>query len=113
MIRYTSLERVWFGYRFFGSAAYVATMLHMLVYAAGAYGLITLRRWGWYLVIGYVLYIPLSECIFLLLYPFGYLTGQPYPLEIVRAQWSFMAVSAVLEIFIIAMLWRFRGLFTH
>ena len=88
-------------------------MCDVVVYAAGPYGLITLRRWGWYLLISYVLYIPLSEGIFLLLYPFGYLTGQPYPIEIVRAQWSFMAVSAVLEIFIISMLWRFRGLFTR
>src|SRR3954447_25125171 len=61
MIRYSSLQRIWFGYRFTGHAAWLATIPHFVLYAAAVYGLIGLKRWGWYLLFGYVLYIPLSE----------------------------------------------------
>src|SRR6267142_1034432 len=56
MIRYSSLQRVWFGYRFTDHAAWLATIPHLIVYAAAVYGLIGLKRWGWYLLFGYVLY---------------------------------------------------------
>jgi len=74
MIRYSSVERVWFGYRFTGTAAWLATFPHLVLYAVAIYGLIRLRRWVWYLLFAYVLYIPLSECTFAFLYPLGYLT---------------------------------------
>ena len=73
MIRYSSVERVLFGYRFFGLEALLATFFHLVLYAVGTYGLNGLRRWAW-LVFLYVLYVPLSECIFLFLYGLGYLT---------------------------------------
>ncbi len=63
-----------FGYRFFGLEALLATFFHLVLYAVGTYGLIGLRRWAW-LVFLYVLYVPLSECIFLFLYGLGYLTN--------------------------------------
>ena len=50
MVRYSSVYRVWFGYALTGSAAWYATIPHVVMYAAGIYGLITRRRWGWVLI---------------------------------------------------------------
>ncbi len=111
MLRYTRLERVWFGYRFTGTEAFWATIPHVLLYAAVAYGLITRRRWGWILTFAYVLYIPLSEFTFAVLYPLGYLTRQPYAESVVRTEWFFIAVSLPLELFTVWLLWRSRDLF--
>jgi hypothetical protein len=113
MLRYTRLERVWFGYRFTGRAAFFATLPHVLVYAAVAYGLITRRRWGWYLAFAYILYIPLSELTFAFLYPLGWLTGHPYNASIVRAEWFFMLVSLPLELLALGFLWWYRDLFVR
>ena len=76
-LRFSSVERVWFGYRFTDTAAWYAAIPHVVLYAAGAYGLISRRRWGWALVLVYLLYIPLSEFLLVVFYGFGYLTGQP------------------------------------
>src|SRR5262245_30294656 len=111
MLRYTRLERVWFGYRFTGTEAFWATIPHVLLYAAVAYGLITCRRWGWILTFAYVLYIPLSELAFAIFYPLGYLTRQPYDQSVVRAEWFFIAVSLPLELLTVWLLWRYRDLF--
>jgi hypothetical protein len=113
MIRYSSVERVLFGYRFFGPEALLATFLHLVLYALGAYGLIGLRRWAWYLVFAYVLYIPLSEGIFLLLYGFGYLTNLPYPVEVIQAHFGYLLISAVLELSVLGSLWWYRDLFVQ
>lgn len=61
MLRYTSLQRVWFGYRLTGQAAWLATFPHLIVYAVSIYGLVGLKRWGWYVAFVYLLYIPLSD----------------------------------------------------
>jgi len=113
MLRYSRLERVWFGYRFTGQAALLATIPHLLLYAAGAYGLITRRRWGWYLLFAYVLYIPLSELAFAALYPMGYLANHPYDQSAVRAEWFFIAVGLPLEVLALGLLWRYRDLFVR
>ena len=113
MLRYTRLERVWFGYRFTGQAALLATIPHLLIYAAAVYGLMTRRRWGWYLVFAYVLYIPISEAIFAFFYPLGWLTGRPYDQSVVRAEWFFIAVSLPLELLTVGLLWRYRDLFVR
>lgn len=39
ILRYSSLERVWFGYLFTGYAAWLATFPHLVLYAASIYGL--------------------------------------------------------------------------
>jgi hypothetical protein len=45
MVRYTSLERVWFGYKLTGDAAWYATLPHVAIYGAAIIGLVGLRRW--------------------------------------------------------------------
>jgi len=113
MLRYTRLERVWFGYRFTGQAALLATIPHLLIYAAVAYGLVTRRRWGWYLAFAYVLYIPISEATFAFLYPLGWLSGHPYDQSLVRAEWFFVAVSLPLELLAASLLWWYRDVFVR
>jgi len=113
ILRYSSLERVWFGYRFTGYAAWLATIPHLALYAASIYGLIGLRRWGWYLAFAYLLYIPLSEWVFMFLYPLGYLTGRPYPESILRAEWFYLLTGLPLELGIAGLLWWYRDLFVR
>lgn len=113
MIRYSSIERVWFGYRFTGHAAWLATIPHLILYAAAVYGLIGLKRWGWYLLFGYVLYIPLSEWLYMFFYPLGYLTGMTYPDPILRGEWLFLLISFPLELSAAWLLWRYRNLFVR
>lgn len=113
MVRYTSLQRVWFGYRLTGHAAWLATFPHLVLYAAGIYGLIGLKRWGWYLLFAYLLYIPLSEWTYMFFYPLGYLTGRPYPEPVARAEWFFLLVSFPLELLAAWLLWRYRDLFVR
>jgi hypothetical protein len=40
MVRYTSLERVWFGYKLTGDAAWYATLPHVAIYGAAIIGLV-------------------------------------------------------------------------
>lgn len=111
MLRYSSLQRVWLGYKFTGDAAWFATFPHLALYTAAIYGIIRRRRWCWYLLFGYLLYIPLSQSIYMLLYPLGYLTGRPMPEEIIRGEWLFLAISVPLELAVAAVLWRYGDLF--
>jgi hypothetical protein len=113
MVRYSSLQRVWFGYRFTDYAAWLATFPHLVVYGAAICGLIGLKRWGWYLLFGYVLYIPLSEWLYMLFYPLGYLTGMAYPDPIRRGEWLFLLISFPLELSAAWLLWRYRNLFVR
>ena len=113
ILRYSSVERVWLGWRFYGADAWFATIPHVVLYTAGAYGLITLRRWGWYLLFVYLFYIPLSEALFLLFYPFGYLTGLPYPIQVVWAHVPYLITLVALVILSTWMLWRYRDLFVY
>jgi len=110
MLRYTRLERVWFGYRFTGTEAFWATIPHIVLYAAAAYGLITRRRWGWALTFVYVLYIPLSELAFAIFYPLVF-ARNPSARPAVQAEWIFLAVSLPLTFFTARLLWRYRDLF--
>jgi hypothetical protein len=113
VLRYSSLERVWFGYLFTGYAAWLATFPHLVLYAASIYSLMGLRRWGWYLVFAYMLYIPLSEWVYMFLYPLGYLTSRPYPEPILRTEWLFLLIGLPLELSVVGLLWWYRGLFVR
>lgn len=113
MVRYTSLSRVWFGYRLTGAAAWWATLPHLVLYATGMIGLIGLRRWGWYLLFAYLLYIPLSEWTYMFLYPLGYLSGAPYPDPVRWGEWFFLLISFPLELLAAWLLWRYRDLFVR
>jgi len=113
ILRYSSIERVWFGYLFTGYAAWLATFPHLVLYAVSIYGLIGLRRWGWYIVFAYLLYIPLSEWAYMFLYPLGYLTGRPYPEPILRTEWLFLFIGLPLELGVAGLLWWYRDLFVR
>lgn len=111
MVRYTSLQRVWFGYKLTGAAAWYATFPHCLLYLATMIGLIGRRSWGWLLAFVYLLYIPLSEWTYMLLYPLGYLTGEAYPAPIRYGEWIFLFISFPLELLAAWLLWRYRDVF--
>jgi hypothetical protein len=113
MVRYTSLERVWFGYRLTGDAAWYATLPHVAIYGAAILGLLGLRRWGWWLVFLYLAYVPLSEWSFMFFYPLGYLTGDPYPAVWANEEWKFLEVSTPLELSLLALLWWYRDVFVR
>jgi hypothetical protein len=113
MVRYTSLERVWFGYRLHGDAAWYATLPHVAIYAAAIIGLAGMRRWGWWLVFLYVIYVSLSEWSFMFFYPLGYLTGEPYPAAWANEEWKFLVVSTPLELTAAAALWWYRDVFVR
>ncbi len=113
MLRYSSLQRVWFGYRFVGDAAWYATIPHLILYAAAMVGLIGLKRWGWSLLFAYLLYIPVSEWSYMFLYPLGYLTGEPYPDPVRYGEWFFLLISFPLELLGAWPLWRYRDIFVR
>jgi len=51
-------EQVWFGYQFYGAAARVAAVPHVIIYFVGAWGLWRLRPWariGAMVYLGYML----------------------------------------------------------
>lgn len=108
MVRYTSLQRVWFGYKLTGISAWYASFLHLSLYAATMVGLIGMKRWGWSLALAYLLYIPLSEWTYMVLYPLGYLTGEAYPDPIRYGEWMFLLISFPLELLAAWLLWRYR-----
>jgi hypothetical protein len=112
-VRYTSLSRVWFGYRFVGETAWLAAAPHLLLYGASMVGLAGARRWGWYVALAYVLYIPLSEWTYMFLYPLGYLSGQPYPDPIRWSEWVFLMISFPLEVLAAWLLWWYRDVFVR
>jgi len=111
MLRYSSLQRVWFGYKLTGDGAWYATFPHLALYAAAIYGLLLRRGWGWWLVFAYLLYVPVSQSIYMFLYPLGHLTGQPLPEGFVRGEWLFLAISVPLELGLAGWLWRYRDVF--
>jgi hypothetical protein len=111
MVRYSSLQRVWFGYKLTGVQAWYATFPHLALYAAALVGLVGMKRWGWRLALAYLLYIPLSEWTYMALYPLGYLTGQAYPDPIRYGEWIFLLISFPLELLAAWLLWRYRDVF--
>lgn len=113
MIRYTSIQRVWFGYKLTGELAWYASFPHLLLYTAALIGLIGRTRWGWWLAFAYLLYIPLSEWTYMVLYPLGYLTGQAYPDPIRYGEWMFLLISFPLELLAAWLLWRYRDIFAR
>ena len=113
MIRYSSLYRVWLGYSLTGSAAWYATIPHVVLYAAGAYGMITRRHWGWSLVFLYLLYIPLSEALYALLGGFGYLNRAVIPTEVLRAHAPYYVILLIVVGLVEWSLWKCRDIFVR
>ena len=111
MIRYSSLSRVWLGYSLTGPAAWYATIPHVALYAIGAYGLITRRRWGRALVSAYLLYILLSEALYALLGGFGYLNRPVIPAEMLWAHIPYYVVLFILVGLVEWSLWKCRDIF--
>jgi hypothetical protein len=111
MLRYSSLQRVWLGYKFTGDAAWFAVFPHLALYAAAVYGLVSRRRWCWYLLFAYLLYVPISQSLYMVFYPLGFLTGRPLPDSFVRGEWLFLAISVPLELAAAILVWRYRDLF--
>ena len=106
-----SASQVWFGYAFTGLAGQLLRIPHILLYGAAAYGLWTRRKWAWYLVFGYLLYIVLSLSMFTALYPWGMLTGQPYPYPYLFSETRFFFESFFLIALLEWYLYRQRALF--
>ena len=106
-----SAAQVWFGYAFDGLIGQLLRIPHILLYSAAAYGLWTRRKWAWYLLVGYLLYIVVSLGVFTLLYPWGFLTGEPYPHPYRTSETRFffeaLAIIAAIEWF----LYRQRDVF--
>ena len=113
MIRYSSLDRVWFGYSLTGTAAWYATIPHVVLYTAGIYGLVTRRRWGWVLISVYLLYVPLSEALYALFARFGYLGRPVIPAEVLWAHVPYYIILVVLVSLVEWRLWKYRGIFVH
>ena len=106
-----SASQVWFGYAFKGLTAQLLRIPHILLYSAAAYGLWTRRKWAWYLVFGYLLYIVLSLGVYTLLYPWGWLTGQPFPQPYLSSETRFFFESLFIISGIEWYLYRRRDLF--
>src|SRR5262249_2088949 len=113
MVRYTSLERVWFGYRLTGDAAWDAAFPHPAIYGAAIIGLAGFRRWGWRLPVLSFLFVSVWEWGFMFFYPLGYLTGEPYPPAWASEEWKFLVVSTPLELTMAALLWWYRDAFVR
>jgi hypothetical protein len=113
MIRYSSLYRVWLGYSLTGPAAWYATIPHVVLYATGAYGLITRRHWGRTLVSVYLLYIPFSEALYALLGGFGYLNRPVIPAEVLWAHVPYYVVLFILVGLVEWSLWKCRDIFAR
>lgn len=109
-LQYSSAQ-VWFGYAFGGLTAQFLRIPHIILYSAAAYGLWTRRKWAWYLVVSYLLYIVLSLGIYTLLYPWGILTGQPYPQPYLSSETRFFFESLFIIGAIEWYLYRHRDLF--
>ncbi len=58
-----SYEQVWFGYQFYGEAARVAAVPHVVLYLAGAWGLWQLRPWARIGAMAYLAYMLASFVI--------------------------------------------------
>jgi len=99
-----SASQVWFGYAFNGLTGQLLRIPHILLYSAAAYGLWARRKWAWYLLVGYLLYVVVSLAVFTLLYPWGLLTGEPYPQPYRASETRFffeaLAIIVVIEWFL-------------
>jgi hypothetical protein len=63
--------QVWFGYRFAGWFAKLLTLPHLVIYGYAAYGLWRLTPLGWWVAFLYLLYMPITLLVYLLLYGSG------------------------------------------
>jgi hypothetical protein len=106
-----SASQVWFGYAFSGFTGQLLRIPHILLYSAAAYGLWMRRKWAWYLLVGYLAYIVISLGVFTLLYPWGWLTGQPYPEPYRRSETRFFFESVGIILLLEWLLFRWRDLF--
>jgi len=109
-LRYSS-SQVWFGYAFTGSTGQLLHIPHILLYTAATYGLWFRRRWSWYLLFSYLIYIVLSLGVYTLFYPWGFLTGQQFPEPYLSSELRFFFESLVIIIGIEWYLYWCRNLF--
>jgi hypothetical protein len=63
--------QVWFGYRFEGWLAKLLTLPHLVIYGYAAYGLWQRTVLGWWVAFLYLLYLPVTLVLYLLLYASG------------------------------------------
>jgi hypothetical protein len=113
MLRYSSHYRVWFGYALTGEAAWYGAILHVILYAAGAYGLMTRRRWGWMLVSAYLPYILVSEAVYAVLGSFGFLGRPIIPSDVLRAHIPYYMILVGLIALVEWKLWTYREFFVR
>ena len=106
-----SASQVWFGYAFNGLTGQLLHIPHILLYSAAAYGLWTRRAWAWYLIVGYLVYIAISLGVFTLLYPWGFLTGKPYPEPYRNSETRFFFEALTIIVAIEWFLYRQREVF--
>jgi hypothetical protein len=92
--------QVWFGYRFEGWLAKLLTLPHLVIYGYAAYGLWWLTPLGWWVAFLYLLYLPITLLVYLLLYA----SGEAWEL-------IFAAISLLLIALIAVYLYRQRHLF--
>jgi hypothetical protein len=113
MLRYSSHYRVWFGYALTGEAAWYGAILHVILYGAGAYGLMTRRRWGWMLVSAYLPYILVSEALYALFGSFGSLGRPIIPPDVLRAHIPYYVILVGLVALVEWTLWKYRDVFVR
>jgi hypothetical protein len=113
MLRYSSHYRVWFGYALTDTAAWYATIPHVALYTAAIYSLVTRRRWGWVLLSVYLLYIPLSEILYVLLPRFGYGDQPVIPAGMLWAHVPYFIILVVLVGLVEWRVWKYRDIFVY
>jgi hypothetical protein len=94
--------QVWFGYRFAGWLAKLLTLPHLVIYGYAAYGLWRLTPLGWWVAFLYLLYLPISILLYLLLY------GSGEAWELLFAGVSFLLIAGIA-----VYLYKQRHLFGH
>jgi hypothetical protein len=113
MLRYSTVYRVWLGYPLTGTAAWYATIPHVILYGAGLFGLVTRRRWAWALVSAYLLYIPVFEAVYATVVGFGYFGRPVVPVEVLWAHIPYYVILVVLIALIEWRLWKWRDIFVR
>jgi hypothetical protein len=81
--------QVWFGYRFAGWLAKLLTLPHLVIYGYAAYGLWRLTPLGWWVAFLYLLYMPITLLLYLLLYGSGEMW------EVIFAGISLLLIAAI------------------
>jgi hypothetical protein len=94
--------QVWFGYRFEGWLAKLLTLPHLVIYGYAAYGLWRLTPVGWWVAFLYLLYMPITLLLYLLLYA----SGEAWEM-------LFAGISLLLIAAIAVYLYKQRHLFGH